>query len=317
MTRDLLLLRSGKARAAHGEADSERPLKDRGKRSVQRIGVWLAGHGLVPRHVVAAATERARVSGQKALKAAGVGAGALQTDARLTNAGVVGQLAVLGDCGSLPGPVMLVLPGKSLRRLLRHVLAADETPSQLGSGSLVQLSLPDDWSRLGAGCARLVTVVRSQDLPQRFPFDGPDGPEWRDRPAYYYRQSAVIPYRRGASGLEILVIRSSKHTHWVVPKGIHDPGYSAQDSAAKEAEEEAGVLGDVHADPLGSFDLDKWGATCRVAVYPMHVTAILGESAWDESHRSRHWVTPAQAIARLRGEGLKRIVAAFAAQGPV
>ena len=57
----------------------------------------------------------------------------------------------------------------------------------------------------------------------------------------------------------------------MVPKGIHDPGLTAQESAAKEALEEAGARGTVDAHSLGSYSQEKWGATTQVEVYPMQV----------------------------------------------
>ena len=41
MARELLLLRHGKSDWSEQVEDFKRPLKDRGKRGAQRIGVWL------------------------------------------------------------------------------------------------------------------------------------------------------------------------------------------------------------------------------------------------------------------------------------
>ncbi|SNT27958.1 NUDIX domain-containing protein [Tropicimonas sediminicola] len=310
MTRDLLLLRSGKAARGWDGPKRKRPLRDAGKRQVQRIGVWLAEHDLVPARVVTATTERAVVSAQKALKAGGMGAQGIRRDRRLDGAKPAGALDALRDFGAEGGLGMLVLDRKMAESLLGHLLPVAAT--DLGTGCMAHLRLPDDWSALAPGAASLVDLVRPEDLPEKFLFDGPDGREWRDRPAYYYRQSAVLPYRQGEKGPELLLIRSSKRNHWVVPKGIHDPGYSAQDSAAHEAEEEAGILGEVAAEPLGRYEVAKWGATCTVTVYPMKVTRVLGEDRWKERHRTRIWASPEQAVARLRDDGLRALVAAFA-----
>lgn len=311
MTRDLLLLRRGKPVKDWDGPDRNRPLSDRGKRQVQRIGAWLAENGKVPEHVVTSCGERAEVSAQKALKAAGVDARGVQRDARLDDAIKAVPLEVLRDLGAEQGRTMLVLNGKALRRLLAYLLPGKAPKTS--AGTLVHLHIPDDWSALASGCARLQEVFHPKDLPAGFPFDGPDGREWRDRPAYYYTQSAVLPYRQGQTGTEFLLISSSKRNHWVVPKGIHDPGYTAQESAAREAEEEAGILGEVSSDPIGVFELFKWGASCRVTVYPMKVTTILDAPEWEESHRSRTWVSRDQAIERLKHEGLRDIVAGFVA----
>ena len=66
MTRELLILRHGKSDWEAGTDDFHRPLKDRGKRGAQRVGVWLLQQGLLPDHVVSSPAERAIVTAEKA-----------------------------------------------------------------------------------------------------------------------------------------------------------------------------------------------------------------------------------------------------------
>ena len=129
-------------------------------------------------------------------------------------------------------------------------------------------------------------------------------------PEWMYRQSAVIPYRAGADGLEVLLITSRKRKRWVPPKGVVEPGMTAPASAAKEAEEEAGVQGPVDDRPLGSYRYRKWGGTCTVEVFAMKVTE---ESAsWPEADfRTREWMPPEEAASRVDEEELKRILETF------
>ena len=87
-------------------------------------------------------------------------------------------------------------------------------------------------------------------------------------PAWIYRQSAVLPYRRRDGNLEVLLITSRGGRRWVLPKGIVEPGMTAPVSAAKEAREEAGIEGAVSERVLGSYRQDKWGGTCRIEVFP-------------------------------------------------
>ena len=165
-----------------------------------------------------------------------------------------------------------------------------------------------DWGVLVAGCARLDAITRPGTLPKKFPYPAPDGKELRDRPAYYYTQSSVIPYRVRDGKAEILVIASSKKHHLVVPKGIKDPGLSPRESAAKEALEEAGIEGEVAETALGSYTCEKWGATCTVTVYPMKVTRFIAEEDWEESHRGREWVSPERAAKELKQRELAPLV---------
>jgi len=321
MVRELLVLRHGKAKElaeGRGETDACRPLKDRGKRQAQKIGAWMQQQAVLPTLVLSSPAERALVSTQKALKAAGLNAHSIHIDDRLYMASQRSLLRILAEYKRHSGTIMIVGHNPGLEGLVHHLVGPSlrdiEGHGVLKTGTLVRLSMPISWTELPYGCARLLNYVFPDTLAMRFPFPDTTGTEYRDRPAYYYTQSAAIPFRESVNGLEILVITSSKKKHWVVPKGIHEPGLTAQASAAKEAKEEAGVWGNVDDVPAGEYVYEKWGAPCHVVVYPMEVTEITDEKDWDANYRVRRWVSPAQAVARLKEEALKVIVADFAAR---
>ena len=131
-----------------------------------------------------------------------------------------------------------------------------------------------------------------------------------DRPAWHYRQSAVIPHRRRQGGLELLLITSRKRKRWVLPKGIVEPGLTPAASAAKEALEEAGVEGEVSAEPVGRYEYEKWGGTCRVEVFTLAVETVLGR--WPEEFRERRWLSPEEAARRVEEPELRRLLLATA-----
>ncbi len=126
------------------------------------------------------------------------------------------------------------------------------------------------------------------------------------KPAYYYRQSAVIPYRLDSGSLEILMITSRRKKRWVIPKGIIEPNLSPQLSAAKEALEEAGLEGQVSPTPLGNYEYHKWKGTCKVEVYTLQVEKVLDR--WQEDYRDREWISLHAAINRAEEPGLKEIL---------
>lgn len=126
-------------------------------------------------------------------------------------------------------------------------------------------------------------------------------------PAYYYRQSAVIPVRGEGESLRVLLISSRSRSRWIIPKGIVEPNLSPADSAAKEACEEAGIRGRVHPEPIGEYDYPKWGGTCVAEVYVMRVDEVLDR--WLESFRERVWLTLDEAIERIQEEKLREIMA--------
>ena len=125
-----------------------------------------------------------------------------------------------------------------------------------------------------------------------------------------YRQSAVIPYRQGQDGLEVLLVTSRKGTRWVLPKGVVEPDLSPVASAAREALEEAGVRGEIDAEPLGTYQYRKWGGTCTVQVFAMEVEEEVAD--WPEaSTRRRAWLSFDDARRRIDEEGLKQIFDRF------
>lgn len=299
------------------DADRDRPLKNKGKRQAQRMGVWLQGNGLIPDMTLASPAERALVTAQKLLKAGGSHAHDIVVDDRIYNASIPTLLDVIGTASSTSKRVLIVGHNPGLEGLV-HFLAPSTLPATddgwlLKPGTLIQLVMPDNWQNLSYDTAKISNYVRASALPDGFPYQTSEGVEWRDRPAYYYAQSAVIPYRRKGDGIEILVITSSKKNHWVVPKGIHEPGLSAQASAAQEAHEEAGVRGTVHTDAVGSYVYDKWGASCEVTVYPLEVTDVIPPELWQENHRKRRWVAPGVAALHIKEDALKSIILDFAA----
>jgi len=113
-------------------------------------------------------------------------------------------------------------------------------------------------------------------------------------------QSAVIPFRVGADGrIEVALITSAGGKAWIVPKGIVDPGESPRESAERECLEEAGLIGEIEDDPIGSFSYEKWGSVCEVAVFVMRVTRELVD--WEEAEtRDRQWLPLERAAERVR-----------------
>ena len=311
MTRELMLLRHAKSDWTTDVDDLDRPITDPGKRGVQRLGVWLAQQSLQPDFVISSPAERARITTEKTIKAMGRGIDEVIRDERVYNADLASLLSVLSDVPDAAERTLLTGHNPGLEDLIDY-LDHERTRKRLPTGTLTRLNLPDDWSALGPGCATVEQVVRSKTLPTGFPFPGPDGTERRPRPSYYYTQSAVIPYRFEGDQLQVLVVASSKQRHLVVPKGIQTPGMTAQTSAAKEALEEAGVLGDVGDESLGSYQYTKWGATVTCVVFPMHVTEVIPEADWEERHRGREWLSAADAAERLKQPELRPMVLALA-----
>jgi len=312
MSRELLLLRHGKAEEFSPRGDFHRELKNKGKRHAQRIAIWLASHGLVPDHVVTSSAERALNTARKCCKAMGFPAQGIEADDALYLASVPQLLERLHRLPAEAQRVMLVGHNPGLEQLLQQLC---DTPPQkpadhnlMPTATLARLAIHQPWHALQPGQAQLLALQRGAELPETFPFPTPHGFEQRARPAYYYTQSAVLPYRVHEGALQIMIVRSSGDKHWVVPKGITDPGLTAQQSALQEAREEAGIEGHIVGEPLGSYDHAKWGANARVQVFAMQVSHELPEHAWEEQHRGRRWVSAEMAAMLLKQTALAPMI---------
>ena len=316
MARDLLIFRHRKRAKSAGADDLARSITEKGKRGAQRMRGWLWQKNIRPDFVISSPAERAHVSAEKLWKAMGGDASKIVTDKRVYNAKVKSLLRVLADCPKDKQRVLLVGHNPGLSELLLYLVGGNvPTPDDgklLPTATLARLVMPDDWNKLTLDSAQLKSLTRPADLPKKFPFPAPEGKEMRDRPAYYYQQSAVIPYRVQHNQLQVLLVGSSKRHHWVVPKGIKEPGLSAQQSAAREAFEEAGVKGAVSQAMIGEYEYGKWGATCEVKVYAMRVEQILPESEWEEAHRERKWLTVAEAADLIREPAYRPMIQALA-----
>jgi 8-oxo-dGTP pyrophosphatase MutT (NUDIX family) len=99
-----------------------------------------------------------------------------------------------------------------------------------------------------------------------------------------------------------------------LPKGWPQEGLSLAQSAAAEALEEAGVTGEVSAEPVGRYHYlkDKNGSAlpCAVEIFPLLVTGQ--RETWPEKgERQLLWLPTEKAAARVAEQGLKRILLEF------
>ena len=120
-------------------------------------------------------------------------------------------------------------------------------------------------------------------------------------------QSGVIPYRIMDGKMEVMLITSSGSKRWVIPKGLIEPDMTPEDSAAKEAWEEAGVLGQVFPNLMGIYEYYKSGCTWQVDVFLLQVETVVEN--WPEAYkRKRQWVSIPKAIKRVDEPDLKLIL---------
>ncbi|MCS6864338.1 MAG: NUDIX hydrolase [Gemmataceae bacterium] len=119
----------------------------------------------------------------------------------------------------------------------------------------------------------------------------------------WVRQAAAVPIRDD----RVCLVTSSSGRRWVIPKGQIDPGHTAAEAALVEAWEEAGIVGALDADPLGTYVYEKMGREHHVLVYRLLVTEV--REQWPEKGlRTREWFTLDDALDRLEEPGLRELL---------
>lgn len=135
-------------------------------------------------------------------------------------------------------------------------------------------------------------------------------------------QYGAICWRARAKGIEVLLVTSRETGRWVIPKGWPIRNLSPEDSAAREAWEEAGVKGQPGAHCLGIYSYEKGVGKppgprvyhpCVVAVYPLEVTHVA--KTWPEAtQRKRKWFSPKKAARKVAEPELQALLTAIESQ---
>lgn len=117
------------------------------------------------------------------------------------------------------------------------------------------------------------------------------------------RQAAALPIR----GERVCLVLSRRGKRWVIPKGCIERGQTAGETALQESWEEAGLIGVLSRQPVGSYRYRKCGQTYLVTVFLMAVTDAAKE--WPEEHRrNRRWVNASRAVEHITNRGLRQLL---------
>jgi phosphohistidine phosphatase len=311
--KELLLLRHGKSDWNADCDDFNRPLIERGKRGAEHIGIRLQQQQLIPDFILSSPATRAIETAKKCAKAIGINERHIFQDERIYEANAASLKELLTECPAQAWRVMLVGHNPGLEHLLQDLvrlpLAETEDGKILPTATVAHLTLAPNWRQTATGCGHLNALIRASTLGDGFPFYSLAGVEFRARPAYYYNQSGVIPYSKKDGELKFLLVSTGGNKQkWTFPKGIIEPGLSPQQSAAKEAWEEAGIKGVVSDQALGSYSREKWDSLCTIQVFPMLVSEMMYSHEWEESHRQRRWVSAKEAVEVLDNPALIKML---------
>jgi phosphohistidine phosphatase len=122
-----------------------------------------------------------------------------------------------------------------------------------------------------------------------------------------YAQAGAVPCRLVDNILEVLLISTSSGKNWTIPKGLIDPGFSAEETVHNEALEEAGIRGRLLMPPIGIYSFPKWGGICLVSVFVMMVEVV--QEDWPEAGmRRRLWMPCSQAARQVKHGDLGRLI---------
>ena len=123
-----------------------------------------------------------------------------------------------------------------------------------------------------------------------------------------FPQSGVIPYRIKDGKVEVLLVTSRNRQSWVIPKGGISKGMTQYHSAAKEAWEEAGVIGIVENEIIGTYKYRKNGNIYQVNLFLLSVDRELED--WPEAtERERQWLDVKTACKLVKQNSLKKLIA--------
>ena len=131
----------------------------------------------------------------------------------------------------------------------------------------------------------------------------------------HHKQVGALPYRLTKSGdLEVLLVTSRGTGQWIIPKGWPIDGVSDPEAAAREAYEEAGLMGVVDGKQIGTFAYEKETKESEdlspfiAEIYPMKVDRQL--AFWPEfSQRRTTWLSIDLAIQTVTNASLAALLA--------
>lgn len=125
-------------------------------------------------------------------------------------------------------------------------------------------------------------------------------------------QMAALCHRGSGTDRKYLLITSRDTGRWIIPKGWPIRGLSANETALREAWEEAGVKNSTASEhPVGKYTYDKrrdggFAVPVETLVYSVAVTDIAND--FPESHqRTRTWVSAKDAANMVQEPDLKAI----------
>lgn len=130
-------------------------------------------------------------------------------------------------------------------------------------------------------------------------------------------QFAALCWRYHRERVEVLLVTSRETGRWVLPKGWPIKGGDGPATAVQEAWEEAGVEGEIAAEPLGDFSYQKIvnarvALPCVVSVFALRVGRLASKFP-ERNERRRKWFSAEKAARNVAEPDLRALLAAVGA----
>jgi 8-oxo-dGTP pyrophosphatase MutT (NUDIX family) len=131
-----------------------------------------------------------------------------------------------------------------------------------------------------------------------------------------FEQYAALPFRWDQDGsLKVMLVTTRGRKRWLIPKGWPIRGLEPHECAAREAFEEAGLVGSIAMQPIGSFEYVKRlghgrEVRCTIEVFPLHVDHQ--RDHWlEQGERETKWFSIKKAANSVSEFGLRTILVDF------
>jgi 8-oxo-dGTP pyrophosphatase MutT (NUDIX family) len=118
------------------------------------------------------------------------------------------------------------------------------------------------------------------------------------------QQAGAVVVRLDGPEPRFLLVKARRDpTVWIFPKGHVEEGETAEQTALRETEEEAGVIGRVLA-PIGALEFESGGRPLHVEYF---LVELLGDASWSE-RRPFVWGTYDETRARIEFENARQLL---------
>lgn len=166
MSRELWLMRHGKAEPGGVTEDFDRHLHLDGYEEATRMAQWLNQQGFIPELILASPAQRAYATATIIMATLAMPSERMLLDERLYFQGVPALLAVLAEIPPEIPRVLLVGHNPDFSSLIGHLAGSQILPPiDLPTAGLARLALPKDWQLLPEGCSHLQGVTSPLLMP--------------------------------------------------------------------------------------------------------------------------------------------------------